>query len=104
MLMLLYSSYLHLPRVTFFASISSLHPIQPLVLRSLSPFPPRIALRLEMETDENSSLRRTRAHLDSDADGAVSRVITLSYAVTPLVALPVTAVLLFAGKVEGISG
>lgn len=41
-----------------------------------------------------------RADLDSDADGAVSRIITLSYAVTPLIALPITASLQFSGKIE----
>lgn len=45
-------------------------------------------------------LRSYRADLDSDADGAVSRIITLSYAVTPLIALPITAVLQFASKIE----
>lgn len=45
-------------------------------------------------------LRSHRADLDSDADGAVSRIITLSYAVTPLISLPITAALQFAGKIE----
>lgn len=70
-------------------------------LRSLIRFAPSPFHTVLFFTCARLILQFLRADLDSDADGAVSRIITLSYAITPLIALPVTAALQFVVKIEG---
>lgn len=50
---------------------------------------------MSLSIKANSSLACSlrRAELTSDLEGQISRIITLSYAVTPLISFPVTAAL-----------